>query len=208
MPSINFKKLTHYKATREPRIVQLQKQHFLAVDGVGHPSLSNDWQEAMELLYPVSYAIRMSPKKDNAPKGYVEYTVGPLSGLWWADNVESQEDFESRPKEEWKWTALIVQPDFVTKEVADEFIAITAEKKPDLALDKMYYLTLPATDAVQALHVGSYDSEGPIIKRIHDYVESNQYTLTGKHHEVYLSDPRRVEESKLKTIIQYPVEKH
>ncbi|HIA91568.1 TPA: hypothetical protein EYO12_00435 [Candidatus Saccharibacteria bacterium] len=207
MSKLDFKKLDYFKAKREPSIVNVPKAQYLAVDGTGHPSLSDDWQKAIEMLYPVAYAIRMSPKKDRAPAGYREYTVGPLSGLWWADDVTSQEDFESRLKEEWKWTALIVQPDFATKEVAEQFIELTKENKPELDLDKMYYLQEETTEAAQILHIGSYEAEAPTIRKLHDFIEAQGYKINGKHHEIYLSDPRRVDESKLKTIIRYPVEK-
>lgn len=206
MAKLDFKKLPQYKAKKTIDVQKIPPQNYLAFDGSGYPGDDNkEWAAAIPALYAASYAIRMSHKAGNAPKGYQEYTVGPLEGLWWVDGAKSKEDFRQAPKSEWKWTIMIPQPEFVTKQVAQQFIEQVRIKKPDIAVDKLYFKQLDEKLAVQVLYVGPYDEETETIDAMIKYAEDNGYAWAGDHHEIYLSDARRVAPEKLKTIIRHPV---
>lgn len=207
MTKFDFKKQPHYKATSTISIQDIPPQTYLAVDGQGHPAASTDFDDAIPLLYAVSYAIRMSPKKGNAPKNYQEYTVGPLEGLWWVDGAQSKEDFRAADKKDWRFTLMIPQPEFVSETVAQDFIKITLERKPDLEIHKVYVKKMDEKQALQVMHIGPYDEEEPTIDAMHEFAKEHGYAWAGHHHEIYLSDPRRVAPEKLKTILRHPVKK-
>ncbi|MEV4534507.1 GyrI-like domain-containing protein [Asanoa sp. NPDC049518] len=177
-------------------MVDVPEQQFLAVDGRGDPNTSAAYARAVEALYTVSYTIKFTSRKDLGR----DFVVGPLEGLWWSENPEV---FTSRDKDAWQWRMLISQPDWVTEEIVDA-ARETASKKKDIVGVRREVLHEGA--CAQVLHHGPYDDEGPILARLHDeYLAANGLRMAGHHHEIYLSDPRRTEPAKLRTILRQPV---
>ena len=201
MTKIDFKRELkhHYKpSAREVAVVEVPPMNFLMIDGSGDPNISPEYTAAIEALYAVAYALKFKVKKS---KG-VDYVVMPLEGLWWTDDPAR---FDMRDKEKWKWTAMIMQPEYVTEEMFEETLAEVREKKGLAALDKMRFETYHEGLAVQILHIGPYAAEGPTIARLQIYIREHGYQLNGKHHEIYLSDPRRTAPERLKTVLRQPV---
>ena len=171
---------------------------FLMIDGEGDPNTSERYGQALEALYALSYAAKFASKKTLER----DYVVAPLEGLWRSDRMES---FVDRSKNEWAWTMMIRQPDWLTDEIRDASRA-SAEKKSLPALPHVRAERFEEGSSVQILHVGSYDDEGPTIARLHaEYLPAQGLVENGLHHEIYLSDPRRVDAAKLKTILRQPV---
>jgi hypothetical protein len=172
---------------------------YLMVDGEGDPNSSPCFVQAIEALYSLSYTLKFSLKKSPQP---VDYGVMPLEGLWWADDPSA---FHRQDKSTWKWTAMIFQPEFIgRKQVAAAFDEVRKKKKL-VALDRVRMETLAEGTAAQILYVGPFADEGPTIQRVHDFIHAAGKELCGKHHEIYLSDPRRTAPEKLKTIIRQPM---
>ena len=172
---------------------------YLMVDGHGDPNTSADYRAALEALYATSYTLKFI-SKNQFDKDYV---VPPLEGLWWAENPE---DFISRDKHRWFWTMMILVPDFVSQDSVETAITTAREKKNNPALETIRFSLLEEGTAVQTLHIGPYDAEGPILERLHEeFMPANGFTFSGIHHEIYLSDPRKVAAEKLKTILRQPV---
>ena len=186
-------------SAREVSVVDVAEMKFLMIDGVGDPNTAPEYQEAMEALYAVSYTLKFKIKKGEAA---VDYVVMPLEGLWWTEDMS---EFSTIDKDAWEWTAMIVQPDFVTRELVDEVVQEVREKKNPAALSKVRFESYHEGLSVQILHIGPYSEEGPTIEKLHAFAESNGYQLRGKHHEIYLSDPRRTAPEKWKTVIRQPV---
>lgn len=172
---------------------------YLMVDGHGDPNTEPAYQAAVEALYTVAYTLKFMSKNQFGR----DYVVPPLEGLWWADNPE---DFITRRKEQWSWTMMILVPDFVSQTTVEAAIAIAREKKDNPALALLRFAVLEEGTVVQTLHIGPYDAEGPILERLHEeFMPANGFTFSGIHHEIYLSDPRKVAAEKLKTILRQPV---
>ena len=179
-------------------IVDVPEIGFLMVDGHGDPNTSVAYREAVEALYATSYAIRAVEKKT---LGRV-HTVGPLEGLWSAEDLEV---FRTRDKSAWAWTMMIAQPDWITPEMVDHALA-AAQKKQLPALGLVRFARYTEGRSAQVLHIGSYDDEGPALKRLHDeFLPDNGLAPAGRHHEIYLSDARKTEPTKLRTILRQPV---
>ena len=172
---------------------------YLMVDGAGDPNNSPAFQQAIEALYSLSYTLKFSLKKSPRP---VDYGVMPLEGLWWADDPRA---FYEQDKSAWKWTAMILQPDFIARKQVDAAFDEVRRKKNPAALDRVRLETLVEGAVAQILYVGAFSGEGPTIQRIHDFIHAAGKELSGKHHEIYLSDPRRTAPEKLKTIIRQPM---
>ncbi|UCE14202.1 MAG: GyrI-like domain-containing protein [Candidatus Heimdallarchaeota archaeon] len=207
MSKIDLKKeLKNYYSgvsAKEFSIVDVPPLNFLMIDGQGYPGTSQEYQDAMMTLYPLSYTLKFMMKK----KGK-DYVVMPLEGLWWAkDMMVFTEAFMER-KDEWLWTSMIMQPEFITQEMVDKAIEEVKKKKDPAALSKVRFEVYNEGLSVQILYFGSYADEGPTIERLHTFIHDQGYELRGKHHEIYLSDPRRTKPEKLKTIIRQPVKKH
>jgi hypothetical protein len=159
---------------------------------------SPDYQAAVEALYSLSYTLKFMHKRQGT-----DYTVLPLEGLWWADDYQA---FAEGDRENWQWTALIVQPDFVSaRDVALAIDQLKAKGKDLPALPQVRYERWEEGPAAQIMHLGPYDAEAETIARLHEFIQEQGLSLTGKHHEIYLSDPRRTAPEKLKTIIRQPV---
>ena len=179
--------------------VVVPPMQYLAVDGAGDPNTSQQYVDALEALYGVAYAVKFASKKSLDR----DFVVGPLEGLWRAADMTA---FTSRDKQAWQWTMMLSQPEWVTAEMIDAALAQLQAKKPVAAARLLTLKTLDEGDCLQILHIGSYDDEAPTLARLHDeYMPANGLTFNGDHHEIYLSDPRRTEPSKLKTVLRQPV---
>lgn len=170
---------------------------FLQIDGEGSPAESA-YSDAVQALYSVAFTMKFAAKKD----GY-DYSVMPLEGLWWADDMAA---FTEERRAEWRWTAMIATPDFVTQVMLDAGKKTVRDKKGDLPrLGDIRLKEFEEGPSAQITHIGSYDSEGPTIAKLHAWILDNGYELKGKHHEIYLNDPSRTATEKVKTIIRQPV---
>ncbi len=179
-------------------VVDVPPFDYLMIDGRGDPNMALEYKEAVETLYAVAYTLKFMLKKGEIGQDYV---VMPLQGLWWVENMA---EFSVERKEDWQWTMMILQPPPVTAALVAEAVAQTASKKNPPALDKIRLASLHEGTAAQIMHIGPYAAEAPNITKIHQFIAANGGQLRGKHHEIYLSDPRRVAPEKLKTIIRQP----
>ncbi|GHJ42918.1 hypothetical protein Cs7R123_02600 [Catellatospora sp. TT07R-123] len=180
-------------------LVDVPELRYLAVDGHGDPNTSTAYAEAVEALFTVAYTLKFTSKKTLDR----DFVVGPLEGLWRADDPAV---FVTRDKAAWSWTMLISQPDWITEDLVRTAVADAAGKKDNPALGGVRLLSLTEGTCVQILHVGSYDDEAPTLDRLHrSYLPAHGLTFNGDHHEIYLSDPRRTEPAKCKTILRQPV---
>lgn len=175
-------------------IVDVPPLSYLMIDGHGDPNTSTAYADAVQTLYRASYSVRAVALSELGRP----HTVGPLEGLWWAPDMSV---FHTGAKQEWNWTMMIVQPDDVTAAMVDSALV-----GADIAPSAVRFDCLDEGRCVQILHVGSYDDEGPNIDRMHtEFLPANGLEPTGHHHEIYLSDPRRVAPAKLRTILRQPV---
>ena len=184
----------------KPIVVNVPKMNYLMIDGQGDPNNSQEYASAIQTLYPVAYAIKFLCKN----KYGNDFGVMPLEGLWWTEDIEN---FTKKDKSEWLWTAMIMQPKVVTKEIFNEALELAKQKKSLASLDKLRFDTYDEGRAAQVMYIGPYADEGPTISALHDFIkqQGGELTKTNKHHhEIYLSDPRRTEPTKLKTIIRQP----
>lgn len=178
--------------------VEVPTLQFVKVDGHGDPNREPDYKRAIEWLYSVSYAVKFASKA----KAGRDYVVPPLEGLWWADDPA---DFVERRKHLWRWTMMIMVPDFIDRPLFDAAITKTRDKLGEPP-ETLRLESLDEGRSLQTLHIGSYDDEGPILAKLHDEVmPAQRLTFAGPHHEIYLSDPRRTPPEKLKTILRQPV---
>lgn len=202
MSKIDFKKeLKHlYNPPAQFTIVDVPPMQYLMIDGAGNPNTAPAYTEAVEALYSVAYKLKFLSKSELNK----DYTVPPLEGLWWAEDMNS---FTAKlDKDAWLWTMMIMTPDWITAEMFAQATA-AAQKAKNLT-------TLPRLETyheglcVQIMHTGSYDDEAPTLHKLHtEFMPQNGYAFNGKHHEIYLSDPRKVAPDKLKTILRQPVKK-
>lgn len=200
---IDYKKtLKHLyqPSTKAPQIVDVPVMAFLMMDGEGNPNTNPAYQAAVEALYGVSYTLKFMSKK----RLERDYVVMPLEGLWWGTPM-GQHKFSEKDKEQFIWTMMIMQPDHITAAMVSEAVDEVRRKKGLGNLDSLRFETFEEGTAVQILHIGSYDTEGPTVARMHAFAFDRGYKLSGKHHEIYLSDPRRTPPEKLKTILRHPL---
>jgi len=190
----------YFKARSETfTLVKIPKCNYLMVDGKGDPNTALEYADAIELLYGVSYTLKFLSKKEIG----VDYVVPPLEGLWWAEDMST---FERREKAKWSWTMMIMVPHEVSKTLVKEAVREFSGKKPAADVSKLRFDSLTEGLSVQVLHIGPYDAEGPILSKLHnEYMPENNYVFNGKHHEIYLSDPRKSAPSKLRTILRQPI---
>jgi hypothetical protein len=203
MAKIDFKKeLSHlYNPSKKAfSIVDVPSMCFLMIDGHGDPNTAPAYQEAVEALYGVAYGLKFRSKKEKS----VDYVVPPLEGLWW---MEDMEQFSLEAKDDWDWTMMVMQPEWITDEMVEQVRAEVARKKNPPALPKLRVEDYHEGLAVQILYLGPYADEAPTIARMHAFAAAEGYELRGKHHEIYLSDPRRTAPEKLKTVIRQPIQK-
>lgn len=195
-----------YLPPKKPTFVDIPEMNFIAVNGMGDPNDPNgDYKAALELLYGIAFTIKMSYKGTHQIKGYFSYVVPPLEGLW-QQNGSTSIDYTQ--KENFIWTSMIRLPEFVTKDEFDWAVCEAAQKKKT-DFSKVYFFSYQEGLCVQCMHVGSYDTEPETIAMMDDFMQKNGYATdfsdTRRHHEIYLSDPRRTNEKRLRTVIRHPV---
>ncbi len=179
-------------------VVDVPPMNFLLIDGAGDPNTSAEYKQAVEALYGLAYTLKFAVKKAQQ----IDYGVMPLEGLWWVPDMAT---FSVERKDEWLWTMMILQPDFITTEQVETARAATARKKDLPALDKVRFEVFHEGLAVQILHVGPYAAEGPTLERMHAFIRKNGWVISGKHHEIYLTDPIRTAPDKLRTVLRQPI---
>ena len=184
---------------REVVEVEVPPLRYLMIDGQGDPNTSQVYADAVEALFSVSYTAKFMVKK--GPQE-IDYRVMPLEGLWWADDMAV---FTVRDKASWKWTMMILQPDFVADDVIGNAVSKVRSKKGLPAVEQLRLETFSEGQCAQVLHVGPFDEEGPTVERLHDFINERS-KWRGKHHEIYLSDIRRAAPENWKTIIRQPME--
>jgi hypothetical protein len=188
-----------YRATADPAFVDVPELPFLMVDGEGDPNTAPGYAEAVQALYVVAYTLRFALKR--RPDG-VDAPVMPLEGLWWADDMSV---FLGGDRSAWRWTMGIRQPDRVGADDVAAAVEEARRKKGLPGLDRVRLERYTEGRAAQVLHVGPYSAEGPTIERLHRFIADSGYALGGRHHEIYLGDPRRAAPEKLRTILRQPV---
>ena len=197
-----------YKPKAKPSIINVEKANFIAVRGVGDPNAENsEYKQSISLLYPIAYAIKMSKKGDYKIDGYFDFVVPPLEGFWWQEGIRGV-DYAN--KDSFNFISLIRMPDFVTKEVFEWAIEeMTRKKKEDFS--KVEFFTYDEGLCVQCMHIGPYDNEPITVEAMHEYMIKQGYELdiTDKrfHHEIYISDVRKISPEKLKTVLRHPIKK-
>jgi hypothetical protein len=194
-----FKKLYAASAST-PALVDVPMLNYLRLDGVGDPNTSSAYRDAVQALFSLAYTIKFAIRKSSVA---IDYGVMPLEGLWWMDDMRQ---FSVTRKDEWKWTMMIMQPAIVTQAMVDTCAAELARKKDLAALAKVEFAAFEEGKAAQVLHIGPFSEEGPTIEKLHGFIHDRGLKLTGKHHEIYLSDIRRAAPARWKTIIRQPVE--
>ena len=180
-------------------IVDVPEMLYLAIEGKGDPNSSQEFSDAIEALYTVSYTLKFMVKKGEIG---IDYGVMPLEGHWYMDEMEG---FSMERKEDWKWVLMIMQPDFITDQLFEEAIAKAKTKKTLVAIDKLRLEKQKDGLSAQTLYLGPYNGEPPTIVKLHSFIKENGYRLTGKHREIYLSDARKTAPEKLRTIIRQPI---
>lgn len=186
-------------SAREFTLVDVPPMRYLAVDGHGDPNTAAAYAEAVEALFSVAYAVKFRSRKELGR----DFVVAPLEGLWRADDPAA---FVARDKSAWDWTLLIAQPDWIDEALVAEAVAAARAKGDRPALSLVHLRELHEGPSAQILHIGSYDDETPTLARLHDeWMPQHGLTFAGDHHEIYLSDARRTEPEKLRTILRQPV---
>ena len=197
-----------YKPKDKPSIINVEKANFIAVRGVGDPNAENsEYKQSISLLYPIAYAIKMSKKGDYKIDGYFDFVVPPLEGFWWQEGIKGV-DYAN--KDSFNFISLIRMPDFVTKEVFEWAIEETTRKKKE-DFSKVEFFTYDEGLCVQCMHIGPYNDEPITVEAMHEYMIEQGYELdiTDErfHHEVYISDVRKISPEKLKTVLRHPIKK-
>lgn len=200
-----------YLPPAKPEIVEVPRMRFIAVDGAGNPNTAPAYAQALEILYGLSYAIKMSKMSGDVPEGYFDYVVPPLEGLWRLSDTSIPAEEIMHHKDALIWTSLIRQPDFVTAEVFDKARETLAKKKPGLDLARARLMDFEEGLCVQIMHLGPYDDEPASVRAMEAFAVFQgcrvAFSDTRLHHEIYLTDPRKTAPEKLKTVIRHPVEK-
>ncbi|MBQ2305166.1 MAG: GyrI-like domain-containing protein [Firmicutes bacterium] len=197
-----------YMPPRKPSIITVPKMNYIAVRGQGDPNQENsEYKQSIGLLYGIAFTIKMSYKGDHKMDGYFEYVVPPLEGFWWQEGVAG---VDYSRKDDFNWISVIRLPDFVTKEEFDWAVKeATNKKKADFS--KVEFFTYDEGLCVQCMHIGPYDDEPATVEKMHEFMEDQGCELDisdeRMHHEIYLSDARKVAPEKLKTVIRHPIKK-
>lgn len=200
--------LEFYLPPKKPGIVTVPAMNYIAVRGKGNPNDENgEYKEGIGLLYGIAFTIKMSYKGNHKMDGYFQYVVPPLEGFWWQDGIDG---IDYNHKENFNFISVIRLPDFVTKEEFNWAVGeATKKKKTDFS--KVEFFTYNEGECVQCMHIGSFDDEPQTIDAMHEYAKQQGYEIditdTRYHHEIYLSDPRRCDASKLKTVVRHPIKK-
>ncbi len=201
-PKIDFKKsLDAYQGKRGRfQIVEIPDLQYLMIDGHGDPNTSPAFAEAVEALYPVAYKLKFASKRDLGR----DYVVPPLEGLWWAQDMDSFT--AARDKSQWDWTLMIMVPDWIDQSMVDAAVEEAGAKARPARLGGIRLESLSEGHCVQTLHIGSFDDEADLLARMHhEFIPDNGLRMVGTHHEIYLSDSRKVAPEKLRTLLRQPV---
>ena len=201
MKKIDLKKeLKHLyqPSAKEVSVVDVPTMNYLMVDGVGDPNTAKSFADAVEALFAVSYTAKFKVKKGATA---IDYGVMPLEGLWWSDDMSS---FTVADKSRWKWTAMIMQPPFITQDLITQAMEEVEEKKNPVALPKLRWESFSEGRCAQIMHIGPFSEEGPTVQKVHSFIDSIGKRV-GKHHEIYLSDIRKADPAKWKTVIRQPL---
>lgn len=197
-----------YQPSIKPSVIDVPEMLFIAVNGQGDPNTCAEYKEAMEILYGLSFSIKMSKMSGTQPEGYFEYVVPPLEGLWHVDDI-AFDGMNVTDKNRFKWISMIRQPEFVTESVFEGAREALAKKKPHLDLSKAGLMKMTEGLCVQIMHKGAYDDEPASIENLKRFAAENGYAedfSNGRyHHEIYLSDPRKCDPRRLRTVIRHPV---
>lgn len=201
MGKIDFKK--EYKELYKPSArdftyVDIPDFQFLMIDGSGDPNVVVEYQQAIETLYSVAYKIKFVSKKSDK-----DYVVPPLEGLWWAEDMEQ---FSIDRKDEWLWTMMIMQPEWITEPMFQDGLSQVTKSKNLPGVSKLRMESYSEGKAIQILYTGPFANEGPVIAAMHRRLHEDGFVKKAKHHEIYLSDPRKTAPDKLKTVIRQPVQ--
>ncbi len=202
MEKIDFKKtLKHLYAPPKGKFteVDVPEMNYLMIDGMGDPGKAQDYFDAVQTLYSVAYPLKFKSKQQLGR----DYAVPPLEGLWWADDMAA---FVSGDRDHWHWTMMIMTPDWIDAAMVDAVKDEVAKKKAPPAISKLRLEPLAEGRSVQIMHIGPYSEEAPVLSRLHsDYMPEHGLIFNGKHHEIYLGDPRKTAPEKLKTVLRQPV---
>jgi hypothetical protein len=202
MTKVDLKKdLKHlYQPPKDnPVQVDIPTMNYLMIDGAGDPNTAQAYKDAIEALFPLSYTLKFMVKK--GPQA-IDYGVMPLEGLWWADDMST---FSVEDKSNWKWTLMMMQPKYLDKAMVKTAMAEVEKKKNPLALSNVRFEAFSEGKAAQIMHIGPFSEEGPTVEKLHRFIEQSGYALSGKHHEIYLSDIRKADPKKWKTVIRQPM---
>ncbi len=193
-----------YMPKTQPMCIDVPALPFIMVDGKGDPN-GTEYPEAVSILYALAFTIKMSKMGSHPPDGYFEYVVPPLEGLWWCEGAP----FNFEKRDNWRWTSMIRQPEFVTPEVFRWAVLECRRKKPEIDVSKARFETYTEGLCVQMMHIGPYQTEPDTVAQMQNFMREHNLTdMTGlqrKHHEIYLSDPRKTAPEKLKTVLRHPV---
>jgi hypothetical protein len=202
MQKIDLKKVLKHLYNPSPKkveIVDVPKMNFLMIDGTGDPNTSQDFKNAVEALFGLSYTIKFMVKKSELA---IDYGVMPLEGLWWIDDMSK---FTLEDKSDWKWTLMIMQPKFIAQGLVDKGIEELRRKKDPVALSQIRYESFDEGKSAQIMHIGPFSEEGPTVEKVHNFIKEHGSERRGKHHEIYLSDIRKGDPARWKTIIRQPL---
>ena len=205
MPPLDLVKLhkpLYHPSAKHPAIVDVPEFAFLMVDGRGDPETAQPYHQALEALYSVAYTLKFTLKKADQER---DFKVAPLEGLWWADEEAPTMADLQRDRDAWNWTMMIAVPDAVTPEEVAAAREAAARKRELPAAPLLRLERLEEGLAAQIMHVGPYSEEEPTIERLHAFAAAEGYELRGRHHEIYLGDPRRTAPERLKTVLRHPV---
>ena len=191
-------RLLYNPSPRAVSVVDVPLFNFLMIDGSGDPNNSAEYEQALNALYSASYTLKFMLKKSEKP---VDYPVMALEGLWWT--VDDSLDLSQR--DNWRWTMMIMQPEFITKEQVAQALEQAAKKKDVPALGELRFEPFHEGLSAQIMHLGSYSTEPPTIAKLHGFIAENGYHERGSHHEIYLGDPNRTAPERLKTILRHPI---
>ncbi len=200
MEKSDFKKLLRHlymPSARDFSVVDVPPMNFLMIDGAGDPNTASTWGQAMEALYAVSFTLKFMLKTDSGS----DYVVPPLEGLWWTGDMHQ---FSLKAKDKWQWTAMIMQPPAITSEAVAAAVRSVQEKKDPIALPLLRFAEYHEGSSAQILYGGPYDDEAPVVAALHQFIADSGHELRGRHHEIYLSDPRRTAPERLRTVIRQP----
>lgn len=198
----------YYLPKNKPVLVSIPTMNYIAINGHGDPNdEKGEYKDALSLLYSIAFTLKMSYKTNYHIEGYFSYVVPPLEGLWWQNNSNT---IDYQHKEDFNWISMIRLPDFITKKDVDWAIT-TANAKKQKDHSKVYFYTLEEGLCVQCMHKGSFDGEPATLELIHSYIDNNDLLTdiseSRRHHEIYLSDPRKCKAENIKTVLRIPVRK-